>query len=62
MSRTYRKKRHSKWTDVGGEDVRDGSRQYPAGSCEHHGGCPYCESNRLHKHKRREPIQFKDNN
>ena len=22
----------------------------------HTGGCPWCEGNRLHKHKRREPI------
>jgi hypothetical protein len=23
-------------------------------SCRNHGGCPYCESNRLHKHKVKE--------
>ena len=22
-------------------------------SCRNHGGCPYCESSRYHKHKRR---------
>ncbi|UOG91547.1 MAG: hypothetical protein L3K52_15305 [Candidatus Thiothrix sulfatifontis] len=27
-----------------------------ANSCRNHGGCPWCEGNRLHKHKRREPI------
>jgi hypothetical protein len=34
-----------------------GSKLYDR-SCRNHGGCPYCESNRLHKHKRREPIIF----
>lgn len=25
-------------------------------SCRNHGGCPYCEGNRLHVNKRREPF------
>ena len=24
-------------------------------TCRNHGGCPWCEGNRLHKHKRRAP-------
>jgi hypothetical protein len=32
-----------------------GSKHFSA-SCRNHGGCPYCEGNRLHKYKRREPI------
>lgn len=26
-------------------------------SCRNHGDCPYCEGNRLHGSKRREPIE-----
>jgi len=36
--------------------VRDGTPQHVSGSCNNHGGCHFCESNRLHKHKRHEPI------
>lgn len=36
--------------------VRDGSPTRAAGRCQNHGGCPYCLSNRLHKHKKHEPI------
>jgi len=25
-------------------------------TCRNHGGCPHCESSRLHKHRRREPM------
>lgn len=25
--------------------------------CRNHGDCPYCQSNRMHKHKRRAPIE-----
>ncbi|MBU0653702.1 MAG: hypothetical protein KJ914_01060 [Gammaproteobacteria bacterium] len=25
-------------------------------TCRNHGSCPWCEGNRRHKHKRREPI------
>lgn len=36
-------------------------KQYSGGklfdaSCRNHGGCPWCEGNRLHKYRRREPI------
>ena len=31
-----------------------GSRQYLT-SCRNHGGCPFCESNRLHKFRDRHP-------
>lgn len=47
MSRTIRKHRISK------KPVRDGARQYSAGSCEHHGGCPVCEGNRRYTTKKR---------
>lgn len=40
MSRTYRKDRKTK------KIVRDGTKQYVSVSCEHHGGCPWCENNR----------------
>lgn len=26
-------------------------------TCRNHGSCPYCQSNRLHKNKKREPLQ-----
>lgn len=26
-------------------------------TCRPHGGCSYCYNNRMHKHKRREPIK-----
>lgn len=29
-------------------------------SCRSHGGCPYCERSRLHKHRRREPVRDDD--
>ena len=41
MSRTFRRDRK---TD---KKVRDGHPQYASKSCEHHGGCPWCERNRL---------------
>ena len=32
-------------------------------TCRNHGGCDYCKSNRLHKHKRRmKPIYLEDFN
>lgn len=36
--------------------VRDGTRTHAARSCERHGGCPYCESNRFHGNRKRQPI------
>ena len=32
-----------------------GSKQFDR-SCRNHGSCGYCESNRTHKNKRREPL------
>ena len=26
-------------------------------SCRNHGGCPWCEGDRLHKYQRRKPIE-----
>lgn len=40
--------------------VRDGTPTHYSGGCEHHGGCPYCEGNRLHGNKRREPLEVDD--
>lgn len=37
--------------------VRDGTFTRYAGSCENHGGCPYCESNRFHSTHKRMPIE-----
>jgi len=36
----------------------DSRRFDPA--CRSHGGCPYCENNRLHKFKKSEPIIDED--
>jgi hypothetical protein len=49
MSRTKRK--HYKT----GSPMRDGDSQRAAGSCNNHGGCPYCEGNRLHAQVRQAP-------
>lgn len=46
MARTIRKQRKTSKT------VRDGTVQYWAASCRHHGGCPYCESNRLFNYRK----------
>lgn len=29
-------------------------------TCRPHGTCPWCKNNRLHKHKRSEPIEQED--
>ncbi len=50
MSRTVRRKRKTE------KKVRDGENQYAAASCRHHGGCGYCEGNRLHSTHKREPL------
>jgi len=26
-------------------------------SCRNHGGCPWCEGNRKHKHKKQKPLE-----
>ena len=31
-------------------------------TCRPHGSCVWCKNNRLHKHKRREPIKEEENN
>lgn len=46
MSRTKRTLRKTAKT------VRDGSPQRVDSSCNNHGGCPHCESNRLIRAKR----------
>lgn len=54
MSRTYRKpsKMHKS-----SKIVRDGTPTKAAHSCENNGGCPYCESNRLHKHRKQPSLK-----
>lgn len=63
MSRTYRKKRPKMKLGYLAEthqysdgSVRDGTPQHATVSCNNHGGCHWCEGNRLHKNKRNEPI------
>jgi hypothetical protein len=41
MARTVRTKRKSD------KKVKDGTVQYAASSCRHHGSCSYCRNNRL---------------
>lgn len=53
MSRSLKTKRKSN------KKVRVGTPQYVAPSCEHHGGCPWCEGNRTFSSKKRSPIQIK---
>ena len=55
MSKTYRRNKK-------GEEYQDKDRrnQKWSRSCLHHGGCPWCESGRLHGNERRKPIQEKD--
>lgn len=54
MSRTYRRDRKTK------ELVRDGTRQYVSVSCEHHGGCPWCENNRLFNQRKTDQISSRE--
>lgn len=54
MSRTYRKESHkvkgyNKKASGKKKKVRDGSFTRVSGHCECHGGCPYCESNRMYQ-------------
>ncbi len=37
--------------------VSDGNPQHSSKSCNNNGGCPYCDGNKLHKHKRNKPIE-----
>lgn len=63
MSRTYRVKRPRmrlgtlRRKQYRNGMVRDGTPTHAAGSCQHHGGCPICEGNRLHGSRKREPLE-----
>ena len=52
MSRTIRKVSHKLKNFYKSDTVRDNSRTRVSGNCERNGGCPYCEGNRLHKHRK----------
>lgn len=62
MSRTTRRKRPKMrlgtldYKQNKDKTVRDGTPTHYSSACEHHGGCPYCESNRTFSSKRREPV------
>ena len=61
MSRTFRTVSHRLKSFFGKDKVKDGSRTRCARSCENNGGCPYCESNRLHKHRKQPGLEdFKE--
>jgi hypothetical protein len=55
MSRTHRRPPH-KMTESK-EKVRDGTPTRVSHSCENNGGCPYCENNRMHKHRKWENLE-----
>ena len=55
MSRTFRKPSHRLFKDL--KKVRDGRRTRMSHYCENNGGCPVCENNRLHKHKKQPTIK-----
>lgn len=54
MSRTFRKNRTT------GRRERDtyNRETHAASSCQHHGGCPWCESNRTINSKKAPPIEL----
>ena len=54
MSRTYRKKHYMSWSkhSLSNDMVPDGTINHPSNSCTNHGGCPYCLSDRTHRHKK----------
>ena len=53
MSRTYRKPSKNRGLGLSKlKKVKDGTRTKTANSCRNNRECPYCESNRLHKHKK----------
>lgn len=54
MGKTFKKYKGRKYPD------KDAKNRKPARSCLNNGGCPYCENNKLHKHKRRFPIGADD--
>jgi len=44
---------------------KDWRRQYSDSkavdrTCRNHGSCPHCRNNRLHKHRRKEPLKDDD--
>lgn len=47
MSRTWHRKR---------DEERRGSKRFDK-TCRNHGGCPWCENGRKHKHDRRAPAK-----
>lgn len=54
MSRTYRKPSSAAKRLYGKVDkVKDGTFTRAAHSCENHGTCSYCQSNRMHKHNKK---------
>ena len=62
MSRTYRKKSRQYVGDKERWDgtTHDGAWTRPAGGCENHGGCPYCESNRFHSTRKRKGLSIEE--
>lgn len=47
MSRTYRRYKGKVYPD------KDGKNRKASRSCLNHGGCPYCLSNKMHKHDKK---------
>ena len=60
MGKTYRHKRPAMMLGYLEKNmyksglVRDGTPTHASHFCEHHGGCPYCESNRSYSTTKRE--------
>jgi hypothetical protein len=53
MSRTFRRPSQNRWMGFKNlKKVKDGTPTKVSHFCENNGGCPYCEGNRLHKHKK----------
>ena len=57
MSRTFRKPSHRLKKFRGLKRVKDGSDTRNSHSCENNGGCPYCENNRPHKHRKQPTLK-----
>lgn len=62
MSRTYRKKSSAyvgskeRWDGT----THDGVYTKVSGSCENHGGCYWCEGNRLHSTRKRKGLSIEE--
>ena len=58
MSRTFRKisSHRLRRGENFSSKLRDGSYTKAVNSCENNQGCPYCESNRLHKHRKQKTL------